>query len=470
MKNPLFIKIILFSTIVLIAGNSLADSFSNELSPSPPMAGPYAAQNVSALKKGVFLFGISSKTVAWFRRVEPKKSPSIRNIARSFSRYGGFRSAKHIGGGIIAAERGGNNTAKLKRAIKIAGYAAPNYIRRSFAPVPNDTFARFGFQWALAKEKSLFGFAKVDAGVLGAWDITKGDPNLVVAVADTGTDPKHPDLAPNLWVNSAEIAGDGIDNDQNGYIDDVFGYNFVGKKGDIKDDNFHGSHVAGIIAAKEGNNRGIAGVAPGVKIVTLKVLDAQGAGEDAGIIESINYIIALKEKRGVNIRALNLSLGGPDDSDALKAALNKAGKAGILVVAAAGNNGGNNDDSPIYPANYSLSLSNVISVAANNEQGRLAYFSNYGKNSVDFAAPGTMIFSSIPGGWSFPFDGTSMAAPHVSAIAALVLSFKPKLLPAQVRDILRQSSASYQQEGMVGKLAVPGVVNAAKALQISAAQ
>ncbi|MEJ7803181.1 MAG: cell wall-binding repeat-containing protein, partial [Candidatus Limnocylindria bacterium] len=294
------------------------------------------------------------------------------------------------------------------------------------------TEPRYPQQWALSNTgqtvNTYVGARDVDMNVPEAWNITTGNPNLVVAVTDDGVDFSHPDLAARRWVNTDEIAGNGIDDDANGYIDDVYGWDFCNDDNTVHDDDIamHGTHVAGSIAAS-GNGVGIAGVAPSVKIMAVKFLPddptasldpGSPCGTDAGAAAAIAYAYAN------GARIINASWGGSGYSQTLNDAIEAAPDA--LLVAAAGNENVDNDLSPVYPASYDLP--NILSVAAIHNQGHLTGFTNYGVNSVDLSAPGEDIVSSVPGdGWAY-LSGTSMAAPHASGVAALAASVKPALL------------------------------------------
>ena len=278
---------------------------------------------------------------------------------------------------------------------------------RAATPVPdaatNDPDA--ARQWA---------FDAIDAEA--AWDISDG-AGVVVAVLDSGIALTHPDLKPNIWVNTAEIAGDGIDNDGNGYIDDINGWNFAGDSAsgnvsgnaNVKDNDGHGTHVAGIIGAVANNGIGVAGAASGVKILPLKVIEGAN-GSTTAIVAALDYLINLKA-RGVNVAVANMSLGYLSEDPAVGEAIRRAGAAGVVVVASAGNNGANNDSIPHFPSAYSSDMSHVISVAAIDQTGQLAGNSNYGQNSVDVAAPGVSIYSTTYDGKYGLMSGTSMAAP-----------------------------------------------------------
>lgn len=284
--------------------------------------------------------------------------------------------------------------------------------------------------WGLNNTGQTGGSVDADIDAPEAWEIAQGD-DVIVGVIDTGIDYTHPDLYNNLWTNPGEIANDGIDNDGNGYVDDYYGYDFINNDSDPFDDVGHGTHVAGTIAAQSNNNTGVVGVAPNAKVMALKFLGNFG-GSTFDAIEAINYAVMM----GADIT--NNSWGGGGPSQALYDAIANAGSAGQLFVASAGNGGSdslgdNNDFLPSYPASYDLD--NIISVAASDHQDQLSSFSNYGLESVDLAAPGVDIVSTVPGGYD-SFNGTSMAAPHVTGAASLLLSQNPDLTPTQLKDQL----------------------------------
>jgi subtilisin family serine protease len=313
-------------------------------------------------------------------------------------------------------------------------YAEPNYIRKIKSTIPNDQY--FGQQWALYNTGTFAaGTAGADIKANLAWDITTGSSSIVIAVIDTGIDYNHQDLHDNIWRNTAETSCvDGIDNDGNGFIDDCNGWDFTtcqtfdqsgacvtakARGNDPWDDYGHGTHVSGIIGAKGNNNGiGIAGVMWNVKLMALKALNSQGMGTTADIIAALNYAVA----NGAKI--INESIGGYTYSQAEYDAINAANTAGVLVVAAAGNESNNNDFTPSYPASYNLP--NIISVAATDQNDRLASFSNFGVTSVHVTAPGVYILSTLPDNGYLNKDfwpGTSMATPHVSGTAGLLMTY-----------------------------------------------
>ena len=277
--------------------------------------------------------------------------------------------------------------------------------------------------------------AGIDINAEDAWSVYDGGSrDVVVALIDTGVDTSHEDLAGAFWVNEDEIPGNGIDDDNNGYVDDVNGWNFYDGNNQIyvdSDDDSHGTHGAGTIAAQADNGVGIAGIVQSghVKIMVLKVLGgADGSGSTASIVQAIQYA----EANGASI--CNLSLGSSVSDRALYQTM---ADSSMLFVVAAGNDGADSDASPSYPAAYGLD--NIISVANLNYDGTLHYSSNYGAASVDLAAPGSYILSTTPeDGYSY-MTGTSMAAPMVTAAAAMVYSYYPDITLADVKEILLSS-------------------------------
>lgn len=263
---------------------------------------------------------------------------------------------------------------KILRQDAEVEYAEPNYYRY-LARTPDDP--SFSLQWGLTK-----------ISAPSAWDAATDCTATVVAVIDSGADYEHPDFAANIWANPAETAGDGIDNDGNGYIDDTVGWDFVFDEGMPVDADGHGTHVAGSIAAVGNNARGVSGVCWSARIMVLRAFDAIGIGTVADVVEAMQY--ARSQGAGV----VNASYSGPDFSQAEQEAVSALNAAGILLVAAAGNEGLDNDQTPSYPASYGLA--NIISVGATNPGDGLAGFSNYGFNSVHVAAPGIDVISTYP--------------------------------------------------------------------------
>ncbi len=331
--------------------------------------------------------------------------------------------------------------------------AQPNYVRRAIVgPPPNDPF------WL---DGSLWGLAKISAQ--SVWtNFTAGDGSVIVADIDTGIDYTHPDLAANAWRNPLEIPGNHIDDDGNGYVDDVNGIDTANHDSDPMDDQGHGTHTAGTIAAAGNNNLGVVGVNWNAKVLACKFLDSSGYGTDAGAIECFNYIVALRN-RGENIRVSSNSWGSQRGSSppapALMAAIDAAGVAGIVNVFGAGNDGTDNDSSPFDPASYPST--SIISVASSGSSDRRSFFSNYGATSVDVAAPGENILSTYPGNDYQSLSGTSMATPHVAGVAALLARMDPTLSVAAIKGLILDNVD--QSSKWTGKVVSGGRLNAFKA-------
>jgi subtilisin family serine protease len=315
-------------------------------------------------------------------------------------------------------------------------YLEPNYLVSVAQTLPNDP--NFGELWGLNNTGQAGGTPDADIDAPEAWDISTGSDAVVVGVIDTGVDYTHPDLANNIWTNPGEIAGDGLDNDGNGYVDDVHGYDFVYEDSDPMDVYGHGTHVAGTIAAEGNNNIGVVGVNWNAQIMPLKFLNDDGYGYTFDAIQAVEYATLMKQNYGVNINLTNNSWGGGGYEQSLYDAIAAAGNAGQLFIAAAGNYSNNNDLYPFYPASYNLD--NIISVAATDRYDQLAYFSNYGATTVDLGAPGVDVLSTIPGGGYATYSGTSMASPHVSGVAALLWSLDSGLSAQEVKDLILQTA------------------------------
>ncbi len=312
-------------------------------------------------------------------------------------------------------------------------YVEPDY-QVSIAQTPDDP--RFDELWGLNNDGQTGGTADADIDAVEAWDISTGSRDVVVGVIDTGIDYSHSDLASNMWVNSSEVPGDGIDNDGNGFVDDVHGINAITNSGDPMDDEGHGTHVSGTIGASGNNATGVVGVNHEVSLVGCKFLDAAGNGSTSDAIKCIDYMVGLKNA-GVNLRVLNNSWGGGGYSQALADAIASSETADLLFVAAAGNDTIDNDVNPHYPSNYENA--SVLSVASTDQTDNISWFSHYGLTSVDMGAPGSAILSTTPGESYASYSGTSMATPHVAGAAALVLSINPELNTQELKELLMSS-------------------------------
>jgi subtilisin family serine protease/subtilisin-like proprotein convertase family protein len=341
-------------------------------------------------------------------------------------RWAGADAARPLAGNLWEVDLAGASVAdalRLFRSHPLVAYAEPDYTLR-LALTPDDP--DFAELWGLDNTGQTFGTPDADIDAPEAWDLTTGSSATIIAVIDTGIDYRHPDLAANMWVNAGEVAGDGLDNDGNGFVDDVHGYDFINEDGNPLDDQGHGTHVAGTIGAVGNNGLGIAGINWNVRLMALKFLGADGSGSTSDAIRALNYAVEM----GAHIS--NNSYGDTDFSTAFRDAIAGAGAAGHVFVAAAGNSGTNNDASPFYPAAYDAS--NLISVAATNDNDQLASFSNYGATTVDLAAPGVDIYSTQPNNGYMTASGTSMASPHVAGAAGLVHSLHPDWSATQIVD------------------------------------
>jgi subtilisin family serine protease len=294
-------------------------------------------------------------------------------------------------------------------------YVEPNYAITADA-LPNDP--RFGELWGLKNTGQTGGTADKDIFAEAAWNVTTGSSDVIVAVIDTGIDYTHPDLADNMWTNPDEVA-DGIDNDGNGIVDDIYGARWVSgdgipTNGDPMDGKGHGTHCAGTIGAVGNNGIGVVGVNWQVRLMALKFLPDSGSGTTADAISAIEYAI----DKGAHLSSN--SWGGGGFSIAMKEMIEAAGAANQLFVAAAGNATLDNDATPHYPCSYTCD--NIIAVASSDHNDARSWFSNWGETSVDLAAPGSDILSTLPSASYGVYNGTSMATPHVSGVAALLLA------------------------------------------------
>lgn len=313
-------------------------------------------------------------------------------------------------------------------------YAEPDYLLYA-AVRPNDAY--FNNLWGLENIGQFSGTPDADIDATEAWDTFTGDTGLVVGVIDSGIDYTHPDLAANMWVNPGEIPSNGLDDDGNGYIDDIHGINTITGTGNPMDDNGHGTHCAGTIGAVGNNSKGVVGVAWKVKLMGLKFLDGSGSGWTSDAIEGLQYAIRMKTQYGINIKITSNSWGSEYYSQSLADAISASNAAGMLFVAAAGNDALNTDINPHYPSSYQIA--NVISVASSDHNDALSSFSNYGLTSVDLAAPGSGIYSTIPNNSYAYFSGTSMATPHVAGAAALLWGYRPTIGVAEVKSLLMEN-------------------------------
>jgi hypothetical protein len=319
----------------------------------------------------------------------------------------------------------------------------PDYVVEVADTTPNDT--EFSLLWGMNKIE-----------IPRVWDMTTGSGDGVIAVFDTGFDLDHPDLAGNLWSNVNEIADNGLDDDNNAYVDDCHGWDFYSNDNDPTDGHGHGTHVSGTIGAVGNNGLGVAGVNWQTRIMPIKIFSNAGSfGTISDVVAGVFYVITHRI-RGVPLRVTNHSWGGTGYNQVLRDALEIAGGQGIMHVAAAGNQGNlNNDATPHYPASFDLS--NVLAVANTSESDALHYTSHYGATSVDLAAPGVGIESTLPGGYGEK-SGTSMSCPHVTGVAAMMFGYMPELTWQEVRQAILDGVDIVP--GLAGKCVTGGRLNA----------
>lgn len=327
--------------------------------------------------------------------------------------------------------------------------AEPDYMIFSTVTMPNDP--AFDQLWGLHQPNDK------DIDAPEAWALSVGFSNIVVAVLDSGIDYNHEDLAVNMWRNPGEIPGNGIDDDGNGFIDDVYGWDFHNDNSDPFDDNFHGTHCAGIIGAVGNNGIGVAGVNWSVRLMAVKILGRGGSGYVSDAVDGVYYAT----RRGVRLTSNSWGYYG-QLSQSLKDAFDDAGSSNVLCVAATGNEQNNNDEIPMYPASFDSA--NIVSVAATDQNDALAWFSNYGRTSVDLGAPGVNIYSTVPTaqGRYARMSGTSMATPHAAGVAALVAAYSPGLTAAQIKQRLLDNTDRVPT--LSGKTVSGGRLNAFKSL------
>ena len=344
---------------------------------------------------------------------------------------------------------------KFLKEFDFVKYAEPDIVfKLSAKKIPNDPL--FSKQWGLNNSSDK------DIDAPEGWSKETGNGKVIIGIIDTGVDYNHEDLRKNIWTNSKECNGiKGVDDDGNGYVDDCHGWNAVDNNGNPLDDNGHGTHVAGIAAAAGNNGKGITGVNWNAKILPLKFMRNDGRGNLSDAIECIEYVID-NIKKGRNIKVVNASWGGYQSSSALRDAIRKLRQNDVLFVAAAGNDKNNNDAKPFYPASYDLD--NIIAVAATDKDDNLASFSNYGRNSVDVAAPGVDIISTYPGNKYRYMSGTSMATPFVTGLASLIWSEKDGYSYKDVKNIIENNGDKLSS--LSGVIKTSSRINADKSLKV----
>ncbi len=396
-------------------------------------------------------------------RFDPALAPSERAAVR---RQAGtpVQRALALSGLQLVTLPGGAAAGRARAALESAPgvlYAEPNF-KRSLQATPDDP--HFSLMWGLHNTgqtvSGTIGTVDADIDAPEAWDITTGSSATTVAIVDTGVEDGHPDLGSQTWRNPGETGAgretNGIDDDQNGYVDDSQGWDWVAQDSDPDDENGHGTHVAGTVAARGNDGQGVTGVSWRSQLMALRVLDSDGDGTVADVVDGYSYAAA----SGAPI--VNASLGSTGFSfteyDTLRSL------PGTLFVVAAGNDGESNETNPHYPCSYDLA--NIVCVAASDNRDALASFSNYGATSVDLAAPGRRILSSWPGGYTYA-NGTSMATPHVAGAAALVHAHVPGVSAAGLRNALL--AGVDPKPAFAGKTVTGGRLNALGSLGVPAA-
>ncbi len=410
--------------------------------------------------------GTSGDTQQWIVRFDATLAAELTGVAQSTVLLTGGVNYEIIAGlgmtGQILLRTTGADTNTVERWLaandKITNFEQDQV--RVFQALPNDT--SFGSLWGLNNTGQSGGRADADIDAPEAWNITTGSSSVVVGVIDTGVDYTHPDLQANIWRNPGEVAGNGVDDDGNGFVDDLHGYDFANNDATPMDDNGHGTHVAGTIGGRGNNGAGVTGVNWNTSIMALKFLGANGSGSTSNAVRAVNYATMMSNVYDVNVRVLNNSWGGGGYSQALSDAIVASNNAGILFVAAAGNETANTDSTPHYPSNYTAA--NIISVASTDRNDNLSSFSNYGATTVDLAAPGSSIYSTVNGGGYATYSGTSMAAPHVAGVAALAWAYNPNATVAQVKQAIL--GGVDQVAALGGKVVTGGRLNAYNTLQL----
>jgi subtilisin family serine protease len=365
--------------------------------------------------------------------VKPKQGVAAHRLKSEHAQLGAKirREFKGLGGLQVIELPPGLSVAAAVKQYKASGlveYAEPDYIVHADT-MPNDPKFLDGTLWGLNNTGQSAGVPDADIDAPEAWDTLFAAPDVIVAVIDTGVRYTHQDLAANIWTNPGETPANGIDDDGNGYVDDVYGMNAITGSGDPMDDNGHGTHVAGTIGGVGNNGIGVVGVAWQVQIMACKFLGSSGSGNTSDAIEAIDYA------RLMGADVMNNSWGGGGFSQALLDAITAARDAGIIFVASAGNSAANNDATPYYPACYDVE--NVVAVAATDRSEQLASFSSYGLGSVELGAPGVQIYSSYGSSDTSyaSLNGTSMSSPHVAGAMALVRARFPS---ASYADVIRR--------------------------------
>lgn len=433
-------RVVLFSVVVIMAAFGIPEKSSGQVS-AIRLNAPFVAGELIVQLRGTATDNDKARALG---RIRGEQIEEIIGRGRRDDQRGDLLLIRHQPDLTIQTAI---NALRLDAAVE---YVEPNWIY-SHQATSNDPYFTNGSLWGM------YGEASSPANQFGshaaeAWAAGKTNCGTVyIGIIDEGYMYTHEDLAANAGTNPGEIAGNRRDDDGNGYIDDVYGWDFAGKNNTVFDGvaDDHGTHVAGTIGAVGGNGKGVAGVCWSVKLISAKFLGSFG-GTTANAIKAVDYLTDLKKRHGINLVATNNSWGGGGFSQGLYDAIERANSAGILFITAAGNGGSdgvgdNNDSIASYPASYTNA--NVIAVAAITSTGARAGFSNYGANSVDLGAPGSDIWSTVPKSSSgrvisayASYSGTSMATPHVSGAAALYAALYPGSSAAQIKSAILGST------------------------------
>jgi subtilisin family serine protease len=393
------------------------------------------------------------------------KGELVENITTSAMKSHAARIGEEVGTLILAKSGLGTMEAiQMLQGNPDVEYAEPNWIYHHFA-TSNDPKVTDGSLWGMYSATALGGGTvnQFGSGATTAWADNKTDCSSVyIGIIDEGYMFSHEDLAANAATNPGETAGDGIDNDGNGLVDDVYGWDFDGNNNTVFDGtgDDHGTHVAGTIGGVGGNGKGVAGVCWSIKLLNAKFLGSAG-GTTANAVKAVDYFTDLKTRNKINLIATSNSWGGGGYSQTLADAITRAGNAEILFIAAAGNSSINCERRDCYPAEYGNS--NVIAVASTTSTGAMSSFSNYGSSTIDIGAPGSTILSTLPNNTYNTYSGTSMATPHVSGAAALYAAYNPGKSAADIKAaILNSATPTSSLSGKVvtgGRLNIAGLMN-----------
>ncbi len=415
------------------------------------------------IESGVSRIVRQTAMVADHVMVKVQSGLSEDDVAEAVSKYGGAIRKKMYAPDLYLVAFENVDLDSVSQAIEdfsaepvVIAYAEPDYIVHALDTAPNDP--DFSELWGLHNTGQSSGTPDADIDALEAWGVTTGSSNILVAVIDSGIDYDHEDLVANMWINPGEaglLSTNGFDDDGNGLIDDYRGWDFHNDDNDSMDDNSHGTHCAGTIGAVGNNNVGVAGVCWDVSLVGIKFLGASGHGATSDAIDATLYAARL------GVRLISASYGGGGSTDAGYESIETAGASNMLFIAAAGNFADDNDVVPHYPSSYTND--NLIAVASSTRDDELSSFSCYGLTSVDLAAPGSSVLSTIPGNGYGTKSGTSMATPHVAGAAALLWSYDPDMTAAEVKAALMDTVDT--KEVFAGRMASGGRLNINKAIR-----